>query len=118
MNSADVIGYTKDGSCYCDQCGESAGYDLESEKEGTEVCVIFPDSETDSPCHCDECWALIPERLTSDGVRYVHEAFRRFLRSHGTDGRLEILVEWAHEFDHVPGARFFLSRASKYEKVG
>jgi len=115
MNSADVIGYVKDGTILCAECGEREGWD---KRPSDEVGAVFPDSETDSPCHCEECEALIPAALTSDGVRYVHEAFRCFLRSHGTDGRLEILTEWATEYDYVPGAHFFLSRASKYEKVG
>jgi hypothetical protein len=115
MNAADVIGYVKDGTILCAECGEHEGWDKDS---GDEVGAVFPGSETDSPCRCEECEALIPQALTSDGVRYVHEAFRRFLRSHGTSGRPEILIEWATEFDYVPGARFFLSRVSKYEKVG
>ena len=115
MNSADVIGYVKDGMISCAECGERDGWDKDS---GNDVGAIFADSETDSPTHCDDCETLIPECLTSDGVRYVHESFRRFLRSHGKDGRLEVLIEWAHQYDHVPGARFFLSRVEKYEKVG
>ncbi len=113
MNSADVIGYVKDGMILCAECGERGGWDRDEE-----AGAVFADSETDSPSHCDDCEALIPECLTSDGVKYVHESFRRFLRSHGKDGRLEVLTEWAREYDYVPGARFFLSRVEKYEKVG
>ena len=115
MNSADVIGYVKDGTILCAECGEREGWD---KRPSDEVGAVFPDSETDSPSHCEECEALIPQSLTSDGVKYVHAAFRRFLRSHGKHGRAEILTEWAETFDYVPGARFFLARVSKYEKVG
>jgi len=113
MNSADVIGYVKDGTILCPECSQVHGWIADGESY-----PMFADSESDSPCHCERCEELIPGLLTSVGMTGVHAAFRNFLRSHGKDGRLEILTEWARHFHYIPGARFFLSRASKYEKVG
>lgn len=90
MNCADVIAYVLDGELVCEDCATE-----EDRKTGYPV---FADSETDSPNHCPQCRALIPEGLTSDGDTYVAER----ILEHWADpkkGSAEVLREWALEYD-------------------
>lgn len=108
MNAVDVLGFVSPYlSIVCVDCAPPEAFTSD------EWSPIFAESETDCPSHCAECEALIPENLTSDGVRYVREHLRRFLRTHGREGRAEILSEWAATFE-VPGARYFLRRFDRY----
>ena len=71
--------YTPDGDAICADCYGGHG----------EATPVFPDSETDSPSHCVQCEALIPEALTAEGIRYVREAVEA-----RTTGRGCILRQW------------------------
>jgi hypothetical protein len=97
MNAADVIGWAWEADLYC-----------EDHKPSPEAGPVFADSETDTPYHCAECGALIPESLTSDGAEYVYRAFRDY--TGGRHGSLAVLVEWAREWDWVPGARYMIRK--------
>lgn len=52
MHSCDVIAYTVDGACYCDECGEQ--YD--DGGENTDCSPVFADSESEIfGLTCDDC---------------------------------------------------------------
>lgn len=77
MRTDTVVGFvpTDAGIMLCADC---ASDDIASEDEAR-GSVVFGSSETDAPCHCDECGALISETLTPDGVSYVADAFREYV---------------------------------------
>ncbi len=96
MNASDTIGYvdTEDQNIFCVQHGRQLGVEV----------AIFATDESDTPWHCEyneddgnTCDAIIPVRLTDDGVEYVREALL------DNQGRPEILAEWQEQYKEVLG---------------
>jgi hypothetical protein len=63
------------------------------------------EGEADSPTHCWRCEALIPHKLTSDGLEYVCEAYREAAAGRG--GRRCIVRAWVLEY-LGPAAQVFV----------
>jgi hypothetical protein len=90
----EVVGFVPmdAGVMLCTDCADMAA-------EGS---AVFDSSETDSPSHCDECGALIPESLTTDGVAYVAEALASYVFGtvlhRGHVGSAAVLDEWRAEY--------------------
>ena len=106
MNSSDIIGWAYQGALYCPDCKpdpESEGsnafelweYSTWERDAILDIGPVFADSETDTPNHCETCEALIPERLTDDGVAYVADALA------SGDGRAEVLALWRDQWPEV-----------------
>jgi hypothetical protein len=60
-----------------------------------------PLGQGDTPTHCRTCEALIPHRLTSDGLEYVREAYREAaaaLMSNRGGGRPCIVRAWVLQY--------------------
>lgn len=92
MNCYDVIGYVHDGAMYCADCKPDAPED--------EIGVVFGESETDCPSHCDTCGEYIPESLTMHGVAYVLNAALEHVHAlqgtsaHDTDQTDSCVYQW------------------------
>jgi hypothetical protein len=59
------------------------------------------EGEADTPTHCERCEALIPHRLTSEGLEYVREAYRNeaaALMGNRGGGRPCIVRAWVLEY--------------------
>jgi hypothetical protein len=92
-------GYAFDSFVLCPQCADPQYAPSEEwngqqffedsprffDADGNEIDpeIIYPicDGESDSPCHCDACGALIYQGLTTDGVQYVRDYVRKHRNS-------------------------------------
>lgn len=110
MNAADVIGWYLNGSPFCADCFTG---------DEDAASPVFGDSESDSFSHCEECGDLIPESLTSDGVRYCLDAFDDW-RADVYRGRIReagCLEAWADALDWYGLGRLEKLRIDKFRRT-
>ena len=90
------MGYTADADVWCEGCTLRFYGSLDAvDREGNELGVLWPDSESDSPNHCAGCEAFLDTALTDDGRLYVWE---RLLHR---DGNSDVLAEWAAQWPEL-----------------
>lgn len=87
------VAFIIEGEEYCYNCGKVIINKLGPTEE--EVISLTEFEEVDSPRHCANCEALLDFNLTSDGVEYVLERLKDYVRI--GHGRVEILKQWADE---------------------
>jgi hypothetical protein len=98
-----ILGYYIDcDSALCAPC--AALVDLDRTWAGFEdweaplEILSGAEGEADTPTHCSRCEALIPHRLTMDGLEYVREAYREAAAGRG--GRRCIVRAWVLKYLH------------------
>jgi len=89
----DPVGYYFPAGLVCADCVEADAelqYRLGRDAADMypQIAAVFPDTESDSPEHCEKCEALIGHALTTDGHLFVADAL-----ADGT-GRSEVLAAW------------------------
>jgi hypothetical protein len=102
------MAYVFRADVYCDACGRALR-EAYAEARGSEDSEEFPQgyaeqfAETDSPQHCGECGEYLAQPLTSEGVSYVAEAARAYVR--GEHAGSAALAEWCADLQgyHLRG---------------
>lgn len=112
--SYEPIYYAADADTWCEDCtikryGSTEGRD----HEGNDIGAAFPDSSSDTPCHCAGCGVFLENPLTSEGESYVLQAIIEDLAA----GRASAAVtEWA-PFYELPDSLELDPYADRFEIV-